>query len=145
MLFVIDVGNTNITCGVYNEDKLICTFRIMSKTPRTSDEFGMTICDLIARNGVEISDIDGVIIASVVPNIMHSLTASIVKYLGIKPLVVGPGIKTGINIDTPNPKEIGPDRIVDAVAALFTGNMMVKTVPTGLLSLTLIVPLCRRT
>ena len=127
MLFVIDVGNTNITCGVYNEDKLICTFRIMSKTPRTSDEFGMTICDLIARNGVEISDIDGVIIASVVPNIMHSLTASIVKYLGIKPLVVGPGIKTGINIDTPNPKEIGPDRIVDAVAAyeIYGGPILV--------------------
>ena len=127
MLFVIDVGNTNITCGVYNADNLTCTFRIQSKTPRTSDEFGMTMCDLITRNGVEISDIDGVIIASVVPNIMHSLTASIVKYLGIKPLVVGPGIKTGINIDTPNPKEIGPDRIVDAVAAyeIYGGPILV--------------------
>ena len=127
MLFVIDVGNTNITCGVYNADTLTCTFRIQSKTPRTSDEFGMTMCDLITRNGVEISDIDGVIIASVVPNIMHSLTASIVKYLGIKPLVVGPGIKTGINIDTPNPKEIGPDRIVDAVAAyeIYGGPILV--------------------
>ncbi|MCR5830797.1 MAG: type III pantothenate kinase [Lachnospiraceae bacterium] len=127
MLFVIDVGNTNITCGVYNEDKLTCTFRIQSKTPRTSDEYGMILCDLITRNGVDIGDIDGVIIASVVPNIMHSLTASIVKYLSIKPLVVGPGIKTGINIDTPNPKEIGPDRIVDAVAAyeIYGGPILV--------------------
>ena len=117
MLLVIDVGNTNITCGVYDDDKLVCTFRMMSKTPRTSDEFGAEICDLTGRNDVDIKDIDGVIIASVVPNIMHSLTSSITKYFNIKPLVVGPGIKTGINIDTPNPKEIGPDRIVDAVAA----------------------------
>lgn len=127
MLFVIDVGNTNITCGVYDGDRLSCTFRIQSKTPRTSDEFGMIMCDLITRNGVDISAIDGVIIATVVPNIMHSLTASIVKYMNIKPLVVGPGIKTGINIDTPNPKEIGPDRIVDAVAAyeLYGGPILV--------------------
>ena len=127
MLFVIDVGNTNITCGVYDNDKLTCTFRIQSKTPRTSDEYGMIMCDLITRNGVDIAGIDGVIIASVVPNIMHSLTASIVKYLNIKPLVVGPGIKTGINIDTPNPKEIGPDRIVDAVAAyeIYGGPILV--------------------
>lgn len=99
----------------------------MSKTPRTSDEFGSEICELAGRNGVELSDIDGVIIASVVPNIMHSLTASIRKYLDIKPLVVGPGIKTGIRIDTPNPKEIGPDRIVDAVAAyeIYGGPILV--------------------
>lgn len=127
MLLVIDVGNTNITCGVYKEEKLICTFRMMSKTPRTSDEFGSEICDLTGRNDVDIKDIDGVIIASVVPNIMHSLTSSITKYFNIKPLVVGPGIKTGINIDTPNPKEIGPDRIVDAVAAyeIYGGPILV--------------------
>lgn len=117
MLLVLDVGNTNITCGIYDKDKLLSTFRIMSKTPRTSDEFGMTICDLITRQEVDISSIDGTIIASVVPNIMHSLIAGVKKYLNVTPLVVGPGVKTGINIDTPNPKEIGPDRIVDAVAA----------------------------
>ena len=117
MLLVLDVGNTNITCGIYDGDKLSHTFRIMSKTPRTSDEYGMTICDLAARQGVDTGDIDGVAIASVVPNIMHSLTASVKKYLNIDPLVVGPGVKTGIKVDTPNPKEIGPDRIVDVVAA----------------------------
>ncbi|MCR5301254.1 MAG: type III pantothenate kinase [Lachnospiraceae bacterium] len=127
MLLVFDVGNTNIKCGLYDGDKLVHTFRFMTKTPRTSDEFGMTICDLAARQGADISRIDGVIIASVVPDVMHSLIASVKKYLNAEPVVVGPGIKTGINIDTPNPKEIGPDRIVDAVAAyeLYGGPVLV--------------------
>lgn len=127
MLLVLDVGNTNITCGIYDGDKLAHTFRIMSKTPRTSDEFGVAICDLAAKQGVDTKEIDGVAIASVVPNIMHSLIASVKKYFNIEPLVVGPGVKTGIKIDTPNPKEIGPDRIVDAVAAYerFGGPILV--------------------
>ena len=127
MLLVIDVGNTNITCGIYEGDKLSQTFRMDSKLSRTSDEYGMFICDLAGRNGVEVPDIDGVIIASVVPNMMYSLIAGIKKYFNITPMVVGPGIKTGINIDTPNPKEIGPDRIVDAVAAyeLYGGPILV--------------------
>lgn len=127
MLLVLDVGNTNITCGIYDGDKLAHTFRIMSKTPRTSDEFGVAICDLAARQGVDPKEVDGVAIASVVPNIMHSLIASVKKYFNIDPLVVGPGVKTGIKIDTPNPKEIGPDRIVDAVAAYekFGGPILV--------------------
>ena len=127
MLLVLDVGNTNITCGIYDKEKLLHTFRLESKTPRTSDEFGMIICDLAARHGVDIKDIDGVVIATVVPNIMHSLIGSIKKYLKLNPLVVGPGVKTGIKVDTPNPKEIGPDRIVDAVAAyeLYGGPILV--------------------
>ena len=127
MLLVLDVGNTNITCGIYDGDKLAHTFRIMSKTPRTSDEFGVAICDLASRQGVDPKEVDGVAIASVVPNIMHSLVASVKKYFNIDPLVVGPGVKTGIKIDTPNPKEIGPDRIVDAVAAYekFGGPILV--------------------
>ncbi len=127
MLIVIDVGNTNVTCGIYDGDVLSHTFRFESKTPRTSDEFGMVLCELTGRQGIDINNIDGAIIASVVPNIMHSLIASVKKYLNITPLVVGPGVKTGINIDTPNPKEIGPDRIVDAVAAyeLYGGPILV--------------------
>jgi type III pantothenate kinase len=87
----------------------------------------MFICDLAGWNGVNVSDINDVIIASVVPNIMYSLIAGIKKYFNINPLVVGPGVKTGINIDTPNPKEIGPDRIVDAVAAyeIYGGPILV--------------------
>lgn len=127
MLLVVDVGNTNITCGIYDNDKLINTFRIESKTPRTSDEFGILICDIATRQGVDIKQIKGVITATVVPNIMYSLIGGIKKYLGIDSLVVAPGIKTGIRIDTPNPREIGPDRIVDAVAAyeIYGGPILV--------------------
>ena len=117
MILVIDVGNTNITCGVYDGKKLKTTFRMMSKMPRTSDEYGINILELLRINQVSKDDIEGVIIASVVPNVMHSLTGALNKYLDKKPLIVGPGVKTGIKITSDNPKEIGPDRIADAVAA----------------------------
>lgn len=117
MLLVIDVGNTNITFGVYREEELAATFRVMSKLERTSDEYGVLITNLLEKQGFTTAAVSGVIIASVVPNTMHALVNSIVKYLKLSPLIVGPGTKTGIRIDTPNPKEIGADRIVDAVAA----------------------------
>ncbi len=117
MILVIDVGNTNITCGVYDGKELKTTFRMMSKMPRTSDEYGINILELLRINEVSKEDIEGVIIASVVPNVMHSLTGALNKYLEKKPLIVGPGVKTGIKITSDNPREIGPDRIVDAVAA----------------------------
>lgn len=117
MILVVDVGNTNITFGVYEGEKLKTTFRIMSKMPRTSDEYGVLISDLLENNQVNKKDIEGTIIASVVPNVMHALTGAIVRYIGTTPLIVGPGVKTGIKIITENPREIGPDRIVDAVAA----------------------------
>ena len=116
MLLTIDVGNTNITLGVFDHDKLVGTFRMTTKRPRTSDEYGFTICGILEHRDVEAEDVDAVIIASVVPDIMHSLVNGIIKYLDVKPLVVSAGIKTGIRIVTENPKEIGPDRIVDAVA-----------------------------
>lgn len=117
MIFVIDVGNTNITMGVYEGETLKTTFRMMSKLPRTSDEYGVLICELLRSNQVDKNEIEGTIIASVVPNVMHALTGAIVRYIGNTPLIVGPGVKTGIKIITENPREIGPDRIVDAVAA----------------------------
>lgn len=117
MVLVVDVGNTNITCGVYEKDDLKTTFRITTKIPRTSDEYGVLIKDMLKNNDIAIEDIEGVIIASVVPNVMHALVGAITRYVGKNPLIVGPGIKTGIMITSDNPKEIGPDRIVDAVAA----------------------------
>ena len=117
MIFVVDVGNTNITCGVYEGKELQATFRIMAKTPRTSDEYGVMLSDLLRMKGVDITQIEGCIVASVVPDVMHSLLGGIVRYLGTEPLVVGPGVKTGIKITTENPRAIGADRIVDAVAA----------------------------
>lgn len=117
MLLVIDVGNTNITLGVFRGDELLGTFRMTTKIPRTSDEYGITLKELVERQGILSTDIDAVIIASVVPDIMHSLGSAMIKYFGIKPMIVSAGIKTGIRIRTENPKQVGADRIVDAVAA----------------------------
>ncbi len=117
MLLVVDVGNTNITFGLYNKKKLVGSFRLMTGTPRTSDEFGLAVTDLLKYNDVKATELEGVIISSVVPGVMHSLTGGIERFLDKKPMIVGPGLKTGIHIVTENPKEIGPDRIVDAVAA----------------------------
>ena len=117
MLLVVDVGNTNITFGLYNKKELTGSFRLMTGTPRTSDEYGAAILEMLKYNKVEPKKVEGVIISSVVPNVMHSLTGAIERFLEIHPLIVGPGLKTGIHIITENPKEIGPDRIVDAVGA----------------------------
>lgn len=117
MLLAIDVGNTNITCGIYEKSKLITTFCITTKIPRTSDEYGMILNDLLGMNGIKKEQINGVIVASVVPNVMHELNGAIARYLKQKPLVVGPGTKTGIKIVSDNPREIGADRIVDLVGA----------------------------
>lgn len=116
MLLTIDVGNTNITMGVFEDEKLAGTFRMTTKRSRTSDEYGFTICGILEHRNISPKAIDAVIVASVVPDVMHSLGSGIIKYLGVKPIVVSAGIKTGIRIATENPKEIGPDRIVDAVA-----------------------------
>ena len=117
MLFAIDVGNTNFTIGLIDGEELIKTFRMITKTSRTSDEYGVFFGEWLMLNGFNIKDIDSVIIASVVPDIMHSLTSSIIKYFNVNPGIVAPGIKTGIRLAIPNPKELGADRLVDAVAA----------------------------
>lgn len=127
MLLVVDIGNTNVTLGAFQEEKLLGTFRMTTKTPRTSDEYGIAICEMLRMKGIATKDIDNVIIASVVPNIMYSFTSGIIKYLSITPIVVGAGTKTGIKISTANPKEVGADRIVDAVAGyeIYGGPLIV--------------------
>lgn len=117
MILVIDIGNTNMTLGVFEGDVLKATFRIMTKTPRTSDEYGVIITQLLQNRGIHAMELEGSIVASVVPDVMHSLTGGLVKYTGTRPMVVGPGIKTGLRIVTEDPRAIGADRIVDAVAA----------------------------
>ena len=117
MLFAIDVGNTNFTIGLFDGKELIKTFRMITKTSRTSDEFGVFFGEWLMLNGFNIKDVDSVIIASVVPDVMHSLISSIIKYFEVNPVIVAPGIKTGIRLAIPNPKELGADRLVDAVAA----------------------------
>ena len=127
MVLVVDVGNTNITFGVYDNKNLVTTFRLMAKTQRTSDEYGVLITELLSKNHINTAKIEGTIIASVVPNVMHALTGGIKRYVSERLMTVGVGIKTGIKVVTENPKEIGPDRIVDAVAAyeLYGGPVLV--------------------
>jgi len=117
MLLVVDVGNTNITLGVFDGEELNGTFRMTTKLPRTSDEYGIELRQLIECQGLKNTDITDIIVASVVPDVMHSLGSAMIKYFGIKPMIVSAGIKTGIRVVTENPKQVGADRIVDAVAA----------------------------
>lgn len=127
MLLAVDVGNTNITLGVFREKELVGTFRMTTKQSRTSDEYGIFLCDLLKHQKFNVSDIDAVVISSVVPDLMHSLSNAIAKYFNQSPLIISSGVKTGIRIVTGNPKEIGADRIVDAVAAyeLYGGPVIV--------------------
>ena len=117
MLLVIDVGNTNMTLGVYEGEQLAATFRMMAETPRTSDEYGVMITQLLKNRGIDVKELEGTIVASVVPEVMHSLMGGLVRYTETRPIVVGPGTKTGIRIITEDVRAIGADRIVDAVAA----------------------------
>ncbi len=127
MLLAIDIGNTNITMGIFDGADIVAKFRITTKISRTSDEFGSQISDLIRCKGFSVEDITEVIIASVVPKIMYSFSNGIYKYLHKDAVIVGVGTRTGIRIETTNPKEIGPDRIVDAVGAyeLYGGPVLV--------------------
>lgn len=117
MLLVMDVGNTNIVLGIYKSKELIADWRLSTDSNRTADEYGVQVIQLFLNAKLDISDVEGVIISSVVPNIMHSLEHMIRKYFEIDPIIVGPGVKTGINIKYDNPREVGADRIVNAVAA----------------------------
>ncbi|WP_035292668.1 type III pantothenate kinase [Clostridium sp. KNHs214] len=117
MVLVLDVGNTNIVLGIYKHDELIVECRLSTDSRRTADEYGIQVKELFDLHKLSIEDIKGVIISSVVPNIMYSLEHMIKKYFHTQPIVVGPGVKTGINIKYDNPKEVGADRIVNAVAA----------------------------
>ena len=117
MILAVDVGNTNITMGVYQDATLKATFHIMTKTPRTSDEYGVLITQLLKTRGVGISDLEGSVVASVVPDVMHSFLGALARYTRTRPLIVGPGTKTGIRSITEDTRAIGADRMVDAVAA----------------------------
>lgn len=119
MILAADIGNTVTTLGVVSGERVIRTFRLTSGEKKTSDEWGIQIAELLKLSDLRADDIEGVVISSVVPEIMHSFTAMVRKYLDKEPLIVGPGIKTGIHIHFDNPKEVGADRIVDAAGAHF--------------------------
>lgn len=127
MVLVIDVGNTNIVIGVYEDKKLLVHWRMGTQWEKTSDELGMFLISLFNHEKLDIKEIEAVIIASVVPPIMYSLVHAIKKYFKLEPIVIGPGVKTGINIKYENPREVGADRIVNAVAAfeIYKGPLII--------------------
>jgi type III pantothenate kinase len=118
VILAIDVGNTNIVLGVYEDRTLLYDWRISTNRAATVDEYGMMICTLFQHAGIRIESLEGVVISTVVPPLMFVLENLSRKYLKIEPLIIGPGIKTGLNVRTENPKEVGADRIVNAVAGI---------------------------
>ncbi len=127
MILVMDVGNTNIVLGVYKADELAAYWRVSTDRDKSADELGMLILQLFNYEGIKPDRIKSIIISSVVPNLMYSLEHMTRKYFNIKAMVVGPGIKTGMHIKYDNPKEVGADRIVNAVAAyeLYGGPVII--------------------
>lgn len=117
MLMAFDVGNTNIVLGVFKGRKLIQNWRMATDKSKSADEYGMIINELFRYNGLDISSVDDVIISTVVPSISYTLQHLAIKYFNIRAIEVGPGIKTGMVIKYDNPKQVGADRIVNAVAA----------------------------
>jgi type III pantothenate kinase len=118
MILVMDTGNTNIVLGVYDQGELKYHWRMETYRQKTEDEYAMQVKSLFTHVGLTFEEIKGIIISSVVPPVMFPLEQMCNKYFNLKPLIVGPGIKTGLNIKYENPREVGADRIVNAVAAI---------------------------
>lgn len=118
MLLTIDVGNTNMVFGLYEGDKLRGSFRISTNAERTSDELGMQISQYYHFHGIDRAETRAVIIASVVPPVMYTLINAIRKYLRVQPLVAGKDVDIGIENKYANPREVGADRLVNAVSAV---------------------------
>ena len=133
MLLVFDIGNSNIVLGTYEGKKLVRHWRISTDRQKTGDEYGMLINNLFRFQGIRMSDIEAIIISSVVPPLVVPLVKMCERYFRIHPLVVGPGIKTGIRLKYENPREIGADRIVNSVGAYdqYGGPLIVVDIGTA--------------
>lgn len=118
MLLAIDIGNTNITIGVFDGEKLVLESRLATDRKRTSDQYAIELIDILRLNNMHASNIDGAIISSVVPELTSPIRDGIKKFIPVKPLIVGPGIKTGLNIKTDNHSQLGADLVAAAVAAI---------------------------
>ena len=117
MILVFDIGNTNIKLGAFENERLAGTWRIATDLRKTSDEYGIAIGAMLSAANIKVEEIDGIIVSSVVPGINFTIEHMISDYLKKKPLIVGAGIKTGLNIKIDSPRELGGDIICDAVSA----------------------------
>ena len=134
MLLVADIGNINIGLAIFEKDDMLCNFNIKSIDNKSSDEYGILLISLLNNKNINVKDIDGVIIASVVPEVVYSFTSAIIKYFNIEPLIVGPGVKSGVSIHYDNPKEIGADRIATVAGAIkdYGNNLLIIDFSTAI-------------
>ena len=116
MILAADIGNSNTTLGLFSGESLVHRWRLSTLTSATADDLGISMRTLLSSNGVSLSDIDAIIYASVVPPLAEPFEKMCQRYIGMKPLKVAPGVKTGIDIRYENPREVGADRIANAVA-----------------------------
>ena len=117
MLLAVDVGNTNVVLGIFEGDQVKSSWRVQTERRRMPDEWGLMVITLLQHRGYNLKDVTDAIISSVVPTLTSTLREMIQTYFDITPLVVEPGVKTGIAVRYENPREVGADRIVNAVAA----------------------------
>ena len=117
MLLAVDAGNTNVVMGLYDGERLVADWRITSPATWTGDEVAIMLTDLFELRGLKVAVVDGVVIGSVVPNLTPALEEACILHLKVRPVIVGPGIKTGIRLAIENPKEVGADRIANTLAA----------------------------
>lgn len=127
MILVIDVGNSHTVIGVYKEEKLLGHWRISTNLKKTEDEYGILVKGLLDNSKLSLADIKGIVISCVVPPIIWILKKMSADYFKVSPIIIGPGIKTGIYIKTDHPNEVGADRIVNAIAAykLYGGPVII--------------------
>lgn len=116
MLLVIDVGNTNTVIGAFRGEEVVYRWRVTTK-PRTTDEFGLLVLQLLRHQGLSEADIHGAVVSCVVPSVLYAIEKATVRYLDVECLIIGRKLKTGMRVRTDNPREVGADRIVNSVAA----------------------------
>jgi len=133
MLLAVDIGNTNVTLGVFEDKKLCATWRIATRINQMADEYASLMFNLMHYHGIDISDIKEVAMCCVVPPLLGTFEQVFQKYFQISPLVVGPGIRTGVRIHADNPREVGTDRIVNTAAAhhLYSGSIIIADLGTA--------------
>ncbi|MBP5160281.1 MAG: type III pantothenate kinase [Lachnospiraceae bacterium] len=127
MLLAFDIGNSNTVLGVFRDGELLTNWRIETDSHKSADEYGMLVSQLFAYDRLNMEDVDDIIISTVVPSVLYTLEHMSMKYFGCKPIVVESGVKTGLIIKYDNPKQVGADRIVNAVAAVnkFGGPLII--------------------
>ncbi len=118
MVFCIDIGNSNIKYAIFDGENIKATFRVTSQKKSTADEYGVIVKDLLKTANIGVDDIEGVIMSSVIPSLNYTMEHMCRDYLNHEPIIIGPGIKTGLNVKVDNPKEVGSDIISDCVGAM---------------------------